>query len=167
MSNLFLFFKKNLLSLLLSLLFLLSNSVFSQSIKPLRNYTFDQVAENEEVNYLIIEGCVSLYSAMTELTKEQYPDMASQFFKIANTIYPYGIISLQRIKSLSNEQAEKEFFQKVNSLTNRYVYEMNETGNKTGSFFEGSFFGEDLKFCQEVTSSLYSLIKENFNNSKD
>ena len=146
---------------------LISLSTFGQNITPLRNYTFDQVAKNEEVNYLIIEGCVSLYSAMTELTRKKYPDLASQFFEIANIVYPYGIISLEKLRKISKKEAEKLFFEKVNKLTNKYIDEMNTIGKKTGSFFEGSFFGEDLKFCQEVTSSLNLLIQENLKSGKN
>ena len=53
----------------LIIILFLSNPLFAQGLQPLKNYTFGDVAENEEVNYLIIEGCVSLYSAITELTK--------------------------------------------------------------------------------------------------
>jgi len=155
-SKFFLYFNINFFILFISL------STFGQNLAPLRNYTFDQVAKNEEVNYLIIEGCVSLYSAMTELTKKKYPDLANQFFEIANTVYPYGIISLQKLRKISKRDAEMLFFEKVNKLTNKYVYEMNTIGKKTGSFFEGSFFGEDLKFCQEVTSSLNLLIQDTY-----
>ncbi|MBD1148151.1 hypothetical protein IDH28_04900 [Pelagibacterales bacterium SAG-MED31] len=161
MSKFFFYFNINFFFLLISF------TTFGQNLTPLRNYTFDQVAKNEEVNYIIIEGCVSLYSAMTELTKKKYPDLASQFFEIANIVYPYGIISLQKIRNISSEKAEKLFFEKVSKLTIRYVDEMNTIGKKTGSFFEGSFFGEDLKFCQEVTSSLNLLIQENLNSQKN
>ena len=161
MSKFFFYFNINFFFLLISF------ATFGQNLTPLRNYTFDQVAKNEEVNYIIIEGCVSLYSAMTELTKKKYPDLASQFFEIANIVYPYGIISLQKIRNIPSEEAEKLFFDKVSKLTIRYVDEMNAIGKKTGSFFEGSFFGEDLKFCQEVTSSLNLLIQENLNSQKN
>ena len=72
---------------------------------------------------------------------------------------PMGIINKKYRTSVVVE--------KVNKLTKKYVYEMNTIGKKTGSFFEGSFFGEDLKFCQEVTSSLNLLIQEHLNSGKN
>jgi len=134
--------------------------VLAQSIKPLKDYSFSEVVEKDEVNYLIIEGCVSLYSAVIELTKSEYPDLASDFFEIANTIYPYGIISLSKIKNISYENAEKKFFEKVSNLSEQYIQLMNDNGKKTGSFLKGSFLGEDLRYCHDVTSSLQLLISE-------
>ena len=117
------------------LIFVSKNSLSEEDIKPLTNYTFNDVVESQEVNYIIIEGCVSLYSAITELTKKRYPDLANQFFEIANTIYPYGIIALSKLKNLSYEDAEKKFYVKVNNLTEQYMIEMNKNGKKTGSYF--------------------------------
>ena len=144
----------------LIIILFLSNSLFAQGLQPLKNYTFGDVAENEEVNYLIIEGCVSLYSALTELTKKQYPDLAKQFYEIANTVYPYGIISLSKTNNIPYEEAEKIFYEKVSKLTDQYILEMNNNGKKTGSFFKGSFLGEDLNFCHQVTKSLQLVVLE-------
>jgi len=109
-SKFFLYFNIKFFILLISL------SSFGQNLTPLRNYTFDQVAKNEEVNYLIIEGCVSLYSAMTELTKTKYPDLANQFYEIANIVYPYGIISLQKLRKISKKDAEMLTFGPLKQL---------------------------------------------------
>ena len=144
---------------LISVLFLTTH-ILAQDIKPLKDYSFSAVVENDEVNYLIIEGCVSLFSAVTELTKDEYPDLASNFFEIANTIYPYGIISLSKIKNIPYENAEKKFFEKIKYLSEQYIKMMNDNGKKTGSFLKGSFLGEDLRYCYDVTSSLQLLISE-------
>ena len=56
--------------------------------------------------------CISLYSAVTELTKDRYPELGNQFYEMANTIYPYGIISLSKINNISYMEAEKIFFDK-------------------------------------------------------
>ena len=146
--------------LIFLIIFFSKNSLSEESIKPLTNYTFNDVVESQEVNYLIIEGCVSLYSAITELTKKRYPDLAKQFFEIANTIYPYGIIALSKLKNLSYENAEKKFFEKVNNLSELYMMEMNRNGKKTGSYFKYSFLAEDLTYCHEVTKSLQLLVLE-------
>ena len=118
----------------------ISNSLFAQTMKPLTNYSFENIIENYEAGHLILEGCISLYSAVTELTINKYPELGNQFYEMANTIYPYGIISLSKINNISYKDAEKFFFDDVNVLTDKYKDEMNKNGKKNGSFFRGSFF---------------------------
>ena len=142
------------------IIFFLTNPLLAQSIEPLRNYSLVDVVENEEANYIILEGCVSLYSAITELIKTEYPDLASTFYEIANTIYPYGIISLKNTKNLSYEDAEKSFFENVSKLSEQYIDEMNINGKKNGSYFKGSFIGDDLLFCNEITKYLQFAVLE-------
>ena len=88
------------------------------------------------------------------------PELANEFFEIANTIYPYGIISLSKKNTISYEEAEKIFFVKVSNLTKEYVDEMNRNGEKNGSYFKGSFLGDDLRFCHEVTKLVQSIVLE-------
>ncbi len=138
----------------------ISNPLVAQTIKPLTNYSFENIIENDEASHLVLEGCISLYSAVTELTKDRYPELGNQFYEMANTIYPYGIISLSKINSISYKEAEKFFFDNVETLTDKYIDEMNRNGKKNGSYFKGSFLGDDLFFCNEVTKSLQLIILE-------
>ena len=142
------------------IILLLSNSLIAKTIQPLSHYTFEELLSNEEKNHYVIEGCVSLYSAITELIKTEYPDLASTFYEIANTIYPYGIISLKNTKNISYEDAEKSFFENVNKLSEQYIDEMNINGKKNGSYFKGSFIGDDLLFCNEITKYLQFAVLE-------
>ena len=142
------------------ILFLVSSSLNAQTIKPLTNYSFEELLENDQANHFVLEGCISLYSALTELIKNKYPDLASQFYEMANTLYPYGIISLSKIKEITYEEAEKYFFDNVSNLTNQYIDEMNKNGKLNGSYFKGSFLGNDLSFCHEVTRYLQLVIME-------
>ena len=43
-----------------------SNYLFAQTIEPLKNYSLENILENDEINYKILEGCISIYSAVTE-----------------------------------------------------------------------------------------------------
>ena len=138
----------------------ISNPLVAQTIKPLTNYSFENIIENDEASHLVLEGCISLYSAVTELTKDRYPELGNQFYEMANTIYPYGIISLSKINSISYKEAEIFFFDNVETLTDKYIDEMNKNGKKNGSYFKGSFLGDDLFFCHEVTKSLQLIILE-------
>ena len=141
-------------------IFFISSPLIAQKIQPLSNYSFESILENNESSHMILEGCVSLYSAVTELTKNRYPELGNQFYEMANTIYPYGIISLSKIKDIPYKEAEKKFFTNVNSLTSQYINEMNKNGKKNNSYFKDSFLGDDLFFCHEVTKSLQLIVLE-------
>ena len=142
------------------ILFLVSSSLSAQTIKPLTNYSIEGLLANDQENHFVLEGCISLYSALTELIKKKYPDLANQFYEIANTLYPYGIISLSKTKKITYEEAEKYFFDNVSNLTDQYIDEMNKNGKLNGSYFKGSFLADDLSFCHEVTRHLQLVIME-------
>ncbi len=138
----------------------ISNPLLSQTIKPLNTHTVVGLLEDDNSTYLVIEGCTSLYSAITELTKKRYHDLASEFYKKANILYPYGIITLSKIKSIPYEEAEKIYFNSTSSLTQEYIDEMNRNGEITGSFIKDSFLSADLFFCNEITSYLQLVVLE-------
>ena len=135
-----------------------SNYLFAQTIEPLKNYSLQNILENDEINYKILEGCISIYSAVTELTKERYPDLGDLFFEMTETLNPYGIIALSKIQGKTYKEAENIFFNNVSSLKDQYIDEMNKNGKLNGSYFKGSFLGEDLSFCYEVTRYLQLVI---------
>ena len=147
----------------LLILILFSNFIYAKDLEPLTNNTFEDVVNDENANHIVLEGCISLYSAITELTKREHPDLAQSFFEMANTLYPYGLLSLSKIKGISSSQAEVIFFKNVSMLTKIYMEEMNINGKKYGSYLRGSFIGDDLFFCNEVTKSLNLVVKESTN----
>ena len=137
-----------------------SNYLFSQTIEPLKNYSLENILENDEINYKILEGCISIYSAVTELTRERYPDLGDQFSEITETLNPYGILALSKIQGQPYNEAKKIFFNNVTSLRDKYIDEMNKNGKLNGSYFKGSFLGDDLTFCYETTKYLRLAIME-------
>ena len=140
--------------------FLILNSINVQAIQPLSNNAFEKLLMDVNAHHGVLEGCISLYSAVTELTKERYPKLANEFYESANNLYPYGIISLSQIKKISYEEAEIFFFHNVTNLTKEYTEEMIKNGKKNGSYFKGSFLGDDLFFCNEVSKSIKLIITE-------
>ncbi len=138
----------------------LSNDLFAQTIEPLKNYSLENILENDEINYKILEGCISIYSAVTELTRERYPDLGDQFFEMTETLTPYGIIALSNIQGKPYNEVEKIFFNNVTHLRDKYIDEMNKNGKLNGSYFKGSFLGDDLTFCYETTKYLRLAIME-------
>ena len=151
--------------LLVVIFFIIPNFLVAQSIKPFTDYSMEELFTDEKAQHQVLEGCISLYSAVTELTRKKYPELASEFYEIANTLYPYGIISLSKTKKISYEEAEKIFFTNVDNLTNGYIDEMNRNGEKNKSYFKGSFIGDDLSFCHEVTKFFNLAISESVNNT--
>ena len=142
------------------ILFLIFNSLKVQAIEPLKNNSLENILENDEINHKILEGCISLYMAVTELTRERYPDLGNQFSEMTETLNPYGIIALSKIQGKTYKEAENIFFNNVSSLKDQYIDEMNKNGKLNGSYFKGSFLGDDLSFCYEVTRYLLLVIKE-------
>ena len=96
---------------LIIIFFIFTNPLFAQTIQPLTNYSLDKLVENENATHFVLESCISLYAAITELTKKKYPEMASEFYEIANTLYPYGIISLSKTKKYPMKKRRKFFLQ--------------------------------------------------------
>ncbi|SVC31041.1 uncharacterized protein METZ01_LOCUS283895 [marine metagenome] len=141
-------------------LFLIFNSLKVQAIEPLKNYSLENILENDEINYKILEGCISLYMAVTELTRERYPDLGDQFSEMTETLNPYGIISLSKMQGQPYNEAKNIFFNNVSNLKDQYIDEMNKNGKLNGSYFKGSFLGDDLSFCYEVTRYLQLAIME-------
>ena len=142
------------------ILFLILTSLKVQAIEPLSHNALEKLLVDVNANHNVLKGCISLYSAVTELTRERYPKLANEFYESANTLYPYGIISLSQIKKIPYEEAENFFFNNVTNLTNEYIDEMNKNGKKNGSYFKGSFLGDDLFFCNEVAKSIKLIIME-------
>ena len=142
------------------LLLLTINPVLAEKIEQLSWYNVQELLEDDNLTYKVIKGCVSLNSAVTELIKEEHPDLANEFFKSANYLYPFGILVLKKIKNINNKEAEKEFLSSVDSLTNDYMDFMIKNGETTKSFIEGTFLGDDITFCNEIRSAIETTISE-------
>ena len=142
------------------ILFLILISSTVQAIEPLKNNSLENILENDEINYKMLEGCISLYTAVTALTSERYPDLGDQVSEMTETLNPYGIIALSKMQGQPYNEAKNIFFNNVNNLKDQYIDEMNKNGKLYGSYFKGSFLGDDLTFCYEVTRYLQLAIME-------
>ena len=145
---------------ILIILLLTISPVLAEKIEQLSWYNLQELLEDDKLTYKIIKSCVSLNSAITELIKEEHPDLANEFFKSANYLYPFGILVLKKIKNISNKDSEKEFLSSVDSLTNDYMDFMIKNGENKKSFIEGTFLGDDLNFCNEIRSAIEVTISE-------
>ena len=63
------------------ILLLTINPVLAEKIEPMANYNINQLLQDDNLTYKVIKGCVSINSAVTELIKEEHPDLANGFFK--------------------------------------------------------------------------------------
>ena len=145
------------------ILLLTINPVLAENIEPMANYNVDQLLQDDNLTYKVIKGCVSLNSAVTELIREEHPNLASEFYKTANFLYPFGILTLSKVRNIDRQIAEKEFMISVDSLTNDYMGFMIKNGEETKSFFENTFLGDDLTFCNEIRSAIEITINESSN----
>ncbi len=139
---------------ILIVLLFIASPLQAEKIEQLSWYNLQELLEDDKLTYKIIKSCVSLNSAVTELIKEEHPDLANEFFKSANYLYPFGILVLKKIKNINNKEAEKEFLSSVDGLTNDYMNFMIQNGVINESFFKGTFLGDDIVFCNEIRSSI-------------
>ena len=145
---------------ILIVLLFITSPLQAEKIERFSWYNLQELLEDDKLTYKIIKNCVSLNSAITELIKEEHPDLANEFFKTANYLYPFGILILKKINNINNKEAEKAFLSNVDSLTNDYMDFMIKNGENTKSFIEGTFLGDDLSFCNEIRSAIEITISE-------
>ena len=145
---------------ILIILLFITSPLQAEKIEQLSWYNLQELLEDDKLTYKIIKGCVSINSAVTELIKEEHPDLANEFFKSANYLYPFGILVLKKIKNINNKEAEKEFLSSVDGLTNDYMNFMIQNGVINESFFKGTFLGDDIVFCNEIRSAIEITISE-------
>ena len=145
---------------LIFIFLLISTSLQAEKVERLGFYNLQEILEDDNLTYKIIKGCVSLNSAVTELIREEHPDLAKEFFESANYLYPFGILVLKKIKNTTRQTAEKEFFFGVDDLTNNYMSFMRQNGVINQSFFKGTFIGDDLNFCNEIRAAIETTISD-------
>ena len=145
---------------LLIIFLFFTTPLFANKIERLGFYNLQEILQDDNLTYKIIKGCVSLNSAVTEIIKEDHPNLAEEFFKSANYLYPFGILVLKKIKKTTRQAAEKEYFFSIDSLTKDYINFMRENGIINKSFFKGTFLGDDLNFCNEIRAAIETTITD-------
>ena len=137
-----------------------ATSSLAEKVERLGFYNLQELLEDDNLTYKIIKSCVSLNSAITEITKEDYPELSKSFFETANYLYPFGILTLAKIKKMNYKDVEKEYLTSVTAQTSDYMDFMKENGVTNQSFIKGTFIGDDLNFCNEMRSAIEITISE-------
>ena len=142
------------------ILFFICTPLFAEKVERLGFYNLQELLEDDNLTYKIIKSCVSLNSAITEITKEEHPQLSKSFFETANYLYPFGILTLSKIKKMNYKDVEKEYMASVTSETSDYMDFMKQNGVANQSFIKGTFIGDDLNFCNEIRSAIEITISE-------
>ena len=137
---------------------LIFNFANAEKIERLGFYNLQEILEDDNLTYKILKGCVSMNSAVTEVIRKDYPDLANEFFQTANYLYPFGILVLRKVRNVKNLEAEKIYFLEINDLTDDYINFINENGKENKSFFKGTFIGDDLNFCNEIRAAIENSV---------
>tara|TARA_B100001250_G_C19344501_1_gene590517 strand:+ start:128 stop:589 length:462 start_codon:yes stop_codon:yes gene_type:complete len=145
---------------LIIIFLLIANSVFAEKVEQLSWYNLQELLEDDNLTHKIIKSCVSLNSAVTEIIKEEHPDLAKKFFETANYLYPFGILTLAKIKKINYKDAEKEYLNSVDIQTVDYMDFMKQNGVINQSFIKGTFLGDDIAYCNEIRSAIEITISE-------
>ena len=142
------------------ILFFICTPLFAEKVERLGFYNLQELLEDDNLTYKIIRSCVSLNSAITEITKEDHPELSKSFFETANYLYPFGILTLAKIKLMNYKDVEQEFLNSVTSQVSDYMDFMKKNGVTNQSFIKGTFIGDDLNFCNEIRSAIEITISE-------
>ena len=145
---------------LIIIFLIFTTSLFAEKVERLGFYNLQELLEDDNLTYKIIKSCVSLNSAITEITKEDYPELSKSFFETANYLYPFGILTLAKIKKMNYGDVEKEYLDSVSTQVSDYMDFMKENGVTNQSFIKGTFIGDDLNFCNEMRSAIEITISE-------
>ena len=145
---------------LIIILLFASTPLFAGKVERLGFYNLQELLEDDNLTYKIIRSCVSLNSAITEITKKDHPDLSKSFFETANYLYPFGILTLSKIKKMNYKDVEKEYMTSVTAQTSDYMDFMKQNGLANQSFIKGTFIGDDLNFCNEIRSAIEITISE-------
>ena len=148
---------------LIIIFLLIANPVFAEKIEQLSWFNLQELLEDDKLTYKIIKSCVSLNSAVTEIIKKDHPDIAKKFFETANYLYPFGILTLAKIKKINYKDAEKEYLSSADAQTLDYIDFMNQNGVINQSFIKGTFLGDDIAYCNEIRSAIEITITESKN----
>ena len=147
------------------IIFLLTfNSLSAEEVTPLNFTDINRLLMDDNLTYRLLEDCVALNSAVTELIKDEHPKLANEFYDSANYLYPFGILTLKKIKKLKKKDAEKEFYIRVVKRTDDYMKFMKENGKKNKSYFKGTFLGTDLNYCNEIRAAIKVSVSESKQN---
>ena len=145
---------------LIIILLFITTSLHAEKIERLGFYNIQEILGDDKLTYKILKGCVSMNSAVTEIIKEEHPDLAKEFFETANYLYPFGILVLKKIKNISYKEAEKEYLISIDSQTLDYIDYMKQNGVINQSFIEGTFLGDDINYCNEIRSAIEVTLSE-------
>ena len=137
---------------------LIFNFANAEKIERLGFYNLQEILEDDNLTYKILKGCVSMNSAVTEVIRKDYPDLANEFFQTANYLYPFGILVLKKVRSIDKVEAEKLYFIDIKNLTDDYINFINKNGKENKSFFKGTFIGDDLNFCNEIRAAIENSV---------
>jgi len=137
---------------------LIFNFANAEKIERLGFYNLQEILEDDNLTYKILKGCVSMNSAVTEVIRKDYPDLANEFFQTANYLYPFGILVLKKVRNIDKVDAEKLYFIDIKNLTDEYINFINKNGKENKSFFKGTFIGDDLNFCNEIRAAIENSI---------
>ena len=66
---------------LIIILIFLTTPLFAAKVERLGFYNIQELLEDDNLTFKIIKSCVSLNSAITEITKEDYPDLSKSFLQ--------------------------------------------------------------------------------------
>ena len=148
---------------ILIILLFITSPLQAEKIEQLSWFNLQELLEDDNLTYKIIKSCVSLNSAVTEIISEEHPELGKKFFETANYLYPFGILTLVKVKKINYKDAEKEYIKNIDEQTSDYMDFMKQNGVVNQSFIKGTFLGDDIAYCNEIRSAIEITLSETKN----
>ena len=139
------------MKILLTLFVLLfSSSVFANNYTSLQKWMLDKDPNDTAVIFYYTQRCNSLFVSMNKMFETESPELANKFLLIAADFYLFGIKFLAEIDNISLENSKSKYTQLIIKSSNLYIEDMKTNWLKNGSYYEGSYLGEDVEFCKTL-----------------
>jgi hypothetical protein len=103
--------------------------------------------EDKGGSFYFISRCSAVYFASAKLLEERDPDLSKGFQDFASLLLQFVAVLDVDLRNLSEEEALKRSTKLIIEMTDLYIEDMNANWVKTGSFFDGTYIGDDIQTC--------------------
>lgn len=136
--------------------FLLINSVFADSLLPLKKYLERNIEQKEDpsVYMYVSDRCSAAYMFMAVIVKNKEPDFSKQVEDASTKFKMFAFNILTKKFGRNEADALKLIKDNSESTLKLYLKDGKENYTRTGSYFLGSYIEEDLQICKGFESVL-------------
>ena len=135
---------------------MLSENVFANSMKPLKNYIDENTKYYDDPVTLsyIFKRCASVYLFASGITKDKEPKSSESFSKAYYKSSDFAAQVLKEGMKWSDEEVTKNVITDLKNMTNLYTNDGNIFFAKTGKYMMDNYIGEDISLCKGLVEAI-------------